>query len=263
MPVNVVELVATSLALFAFAVLLSRAFRWLLRKVGSANCTIPHVLSYGILVLLQGAGRPDEAGAPRFGHAAALLIIPQLAAFLVDVWPDLAAKRKGGIRSLATPAPGSDSKTGWLTARVRRGAAWAVSNPGYALVALCAIALLSPVAWRASERLALTARPPSMTGSWYGPELTLSLMERDRRITGGGSLKGHPFSVSGVGTSRAADLVIQFAAETRQTAVTAMMPDRESLTLTLLGLGQDGTQSLVWRFERREKLEAEMESKQR
>lgn len=258
---NVGELVAMSLGLFAFAVLLSRALRWLIRKVGSSSRSLPHVLSYGILVLLYGAGTHDAAGTPRFGFAAALLILPQLAAFMIDVWQD-SARQPVRDRSTASSPSTPDSRLGWLPGRLRRAARWAVRNPAYAGFAVLGIATMSPIAWRATERLALAVWPPSMTGSWVSledPVFSVSFVEQGRDITGRGSIGGVSVTLSGVGTGRSADLVMNDGGS-RKLAIATSMPDRDSLRLTLLGLGEDRTQSRAWRLVRREKLEAEVRS---
>jgi|ERR1039458_5287667 hypothetical protein len=133
-------------------------------------------------------------------------------------------------------------------AGARRAKAWTIENPLYALVLLAAVAAGARFAWRAADRAQLVLWPPSVSGSWWSDDfsdLSLSLEEQNRHITGTGSARGNTLiSVSGVGTGQSADLTLTFRNDADgsvsvQVGAVASMPDRRTLVLRLTVPSQD------------------------
>jgi hypothetical protein len=156
---------------------------------------------------------------------------------------------KTGNMSAALTTSKAAGRVAWFSSRLLRAPQWIIRNPLYAMLAVVALLLIAPVAWRVTGLATLVVWPPSITGSWISPEdshFSLTLTEHDRRITGVGTVAGDAVSVSGLGTGRAADLTLKSG--NSEYGVTTTMPDRNTLLLTFHLSKGDG---FTWHLERR------------
>lgn len=130
-------------------------------------------------------------------------------------------------------------------AAMRRARTWSNANPLYTLAAAALLVVAAKPAWHGVTRSALALWPPTLTGSWEGSGMSMSLVEDHRRIIGTGSLGGSiALSIAGNGTGRAADLVLTTHPDqrgaSRRLTMTTTMSDRSTLVLRGLSLNGPG-----------------------
>ena len=113
------------------------------------------------------------------------------------------------------------------------------------LFAVIVASAATPIS-RTTSRLMLKLWPPSITGSWSNGDISISLVEQNRHITGTGSAGGSTFesggsaiiSIAGDGNGRIADLTVTLKGTEDRTWIshygaTASMPDRATLLIRL------------------------------